>query len=616
MFIAGVLIPARLLVNGATITEATDVDLIHYVHLELASHDILLANGAPSESFVDCDSRGMFQNEAEYAALYPNDPGQRWTFCAPRIEDGHRLEDIRAELAARAGLAPPTTPRTGTLLGYLDTVTLDVVRGWAWQPDHPNEAVRLGVLVDGGLVALVVANRERSDVRKAGFGNGRCGFHLTLARPLSPFREHVVEVRRLVDGKALTHSPQVLKAAPLLDAAAREALAAAIRGHAAGASAAEMEALLGVLVDGADRLLQARARQLTQPVAAKRRRRTKATAPAIAGGPLALVIDDRMPTPDQDAGSGAVLDHMRSLVRLGYRVGFAPRDMVVKGKSSRTLDRAGILRLGAPYYAGVEDVLRQHAGDVALVYVHRVANMALYGEMVRHYCPKAQLVYSVADLHFLRQARQEAIQGEPTARSRRLREKELAAARLADAVITHSTHEATLLGHLLPGHQRPYRAVVGRGPRPGQGVRPSRRGGVHRRLRPPPQPRCRGLSGAGAVAPLRFGAGLKGKVLQSLAAGIPCVCTTIAAEGMGLPENLAGLVGHDARELATLIVRLHGDAAENARYGVREEPVAAPHHRRPHEGCRDAPDAARRWQSVSTSPRLIPTVLRCGVMRR
>jgi hypothetical protein len=166
---------------------------------------------------------------------------------------------------------------------------------------------------------------------------------------------------------------------------------------------------------------------------------------------LALVIDDTLPTADDDAGSGAVLDHMRSLIRLGYRVGFIPRDMAVTGKAARLMDKAGVLRLGAPYYACVEDVLRRHAGDVALVYMYRVANMTLYGEMVRHLCPKAGLIYSVAELDFLCQAREEAISNQPDSGSRRLREKELAAARMADAVITHSTRETALLGHMLPG---------------------------------------------------------------------------------------------------------------------------------------------------------------------
>jgi glycosyltransferase involved in cell wall biosynthesis len=67
-----------------------------------------------------------------------------------------------------------------------------------------------------------------------------------------------------------------------------------------------------------------------------------------------------------------------------------------------------------------------------------------------------------------------------------------------------------------------------------------------------------------SVAPLRFGAGLKGKVLDSLAAGIPCVCSPMAAEGMDLPPDLSSLVADTPAALATVILRLHDDAADNA----------------------------------------------------
>jgi glycosyltransferase involved in cell wall biosynthesis len=48
------------------------------------------------------------------------------------------------------------------------------------------------------------------------------------------------------------------------------------------------------------------------------------------------------------------------------------------------------------------------------------------------------------------------------------------------------------------------------------------------------------------VAPLRFGAGVKGKVLDSLASGVPCVMSPVAAEGLALPPALQDLVGQDA----------------------------------------------------------------------
>jgi glycosyltransferase involved in cell wall biosynthesis len=60
-----------------------------------------------------------------------------------------------------------------------------------------------------------------------------------------------------------------------------------------------------------------------------------------------------------------------------------------------------------------------------------------------------------------------------------------------------------------------------------------------------------------SVAPLRFGAGIKGKVLESLSAGVPCIMTPVAAEGLNLPKSLQSLLGATAEDLAHQIVTLH-----------------------------------------------------------
>ncbi len=101
MFLDGLLVPARCLVNGSTIVR-DHVERVDYFHVELDTHDMLLAEGAPSESFIDDDSRGMFHNAAEFAALYPNTPRSDG-FCAPRVEQGPELEAIRRRLAVVAG---------------------------------------------------------------------------------------------------------------------------------------------------------------------------------------------------------------------------------------------------------------------------------------------------------------------------------------------------------------------------------------------------------------------------------------------------------------------------------------------------------------------------------
>jgi glycosyltransferase involved in cell wall biosynthesis len=65
------------------------------------------------------------------------------------------------------------------------------------------------------------------------------------------------------------------------------------------------------------------------------------------------------------------------------------------------------------------------------------------------------------------------------------------------------------------------------------------------------------------VAPLRYGAGIKGKVLHSLVAGVPCVGTPIAAEGLALPPLLQGYFGKSADELASRIIGLHASEQDN-----------------------------------------------------
>ena len=101
MFLDELLIPARCLLNGSTIVRDR-VERVDYYHVELDSHDVLLAEGAPSESFMDDDSRGMFHNAHEFAMLYP-DATSPAGFCAPRVEQGAQLEVIRRRLAVMAG---------------------------------------------------------------------------------------------------------------------------------------------------------------------------------------------------------------------------------------------------------------------------------------------------------------------------------------------------------------------------------------------------------------------------------------------------------------------------------------------------------------------------------
>ncbi|GBR46076.1 Hint domain-containing protein [Neokomagataea thailandica] len=110
MFLDGYLIPALHLVNNHTIHQITQPETtIAYIHIELESHDLLLAEGAPSESFVDDGSRGMFHNAHHYTEQYPHAAPKPAAYCAPRLEGGPELARIHARLLTGAYSPMPKT---------------------------------------------------------------------------------------------------------------------------------------------------------------------------------------------------------------------------------------------------------------------------------------------------------------------------------------------------------------------------------------------------------------------------------------------------------------------------------------------------------------------------
>jgi len=105
MYIDGLLIEAKDLVNGVSIVQAATVERVDYFHIELDSHDVIIAEGALSETFIDDESRAMFHNAMDYRALYPNEAPVEPLYCAPRIDEGEALEAIRATIEARFKVA-------------------------------------------------------------------------------------------------------------------------------------------------------------------------------------------------------------------------------------------------------------------------------------------------------------------------------------------------------------------------------------------------------------------------------------------------------------------------------------------------------------------------------
>jgi hypothetical protein len=97
----GNLVPVRHLVNGMSIAYCDSFDTIEYYHIELPSHDVLLADGAPAESWLDCGNRNFFMNVVDYLALGHAEEAPSMP-CLPIVTEGALVARLRTDLAKRA----------------------------------------------------------------------------------------------------------------------------------------------------------------------------------------------------------------------------------------------------------------------------------------------------------------------------------------------------------------------------------------------------------------------------------------------------------------------------------------------------------------------------------
>jgi Hint domain len=96
LFLEGVLIPVKYLMDGAAIVQVP-VDTVTYYHVELPRHSVLLAEGLAAESYLEAGDRGNFANGGGVVALYPDFAALRWEAqgCAPLVVTGPELEAAR-----------------------------------------------------------------------------------------------------------------------------------------------------------------------------------------------------------------------------------------------------------------------------------------------------------------------------------------------------------------------------------------------------------------------------------------------------------------------------------------------------------------------------------------
>lgn len=341
-----------------------------------------------------------------------------------------------------------------------------------------------------------------------------------------------------------------------------------------------------------------------------------------------LVVDHALPMPDFDSGSRRMSELLGILGDLGFAVTFVPQNGIDLDDYRRPLTARGIEVLRSP--ADLDDYVRGVLPDLRLVVLSRPTVAWANYPMMRSLAPDALLVYDTVDLHYLRERRRADTETDSWSATRSadyhygmerslvglvdqvwvVSEPEAEVLRQADpstnVAVVPNVHRAEpagppydaregllfvgnyahdpnrdavdwLVGEILPLIRQEIGEVpvtlVGSRVTPevealaGEGVSvagwlPTLEG-IYRRSRV-------------FVAPLRFGAGMKGKVGEACAYGLPVVTTSVGAEGMDLVDGRDVLVADDARTFASAVARAYQDAelwgrlAANARGSVAQ----------------------------------------------
>jgi hypothetical protein len=142
VFVGGVLIPVRYLINGATIAQECR-DKVGYFHVELPEHGVLLAEGLPAESYLDTGNRAAFQNGGGAVLAQPDFAQRVWDAeaCAKLVVDGPAVTAVHKRLHARAALlGHASTDDAGLHVIVAGMVLPTEVDGRSWRVQLPPDA--------------------------------------------------------------------------------------------------------------------------------------------------------------------------------------------------------------------------------------------------------------------------------------------------------------------------------------------------------------------------------------------------------------------------------------------------------------------------------------------
>jgi O-antigen biosynthesis protein len=323
-----------------------------------------------------------------------------------------------------------------------------------------------------------------------------------------------------------------------------------------------------------------------------------------------LVVDHHVPKPDHDSGSLRMFQILKLLHQLGHRVTFVADNLAAIPRYAADLQKRGIEVVYHPYVKKVRDYLISHGSSFDVVLLSRCDFARKHIADVRLHAPQARVIFDTVDLHYLREDREAQLtrdaEGRQRAEEKRRLEHELI--EQADETWVVSPVEQQMLQQKwpgksiqlvsnivdIPGSKTPFALrrdllfIGGFQHRPNidavlffaQKIYPL----VSKRLedtkfyiigdKAPPEIvalASERIIVAGlqtdvrpffdtvklSVAPLRFGAGVKGKINQSMAFGVPVVATSLAVEGMELTDREDILVADRPEDFAQALIELY-----------------------------------------------------------
>lgn len=319
----------------------------------------------------------------------------------------------------------------------------------------------------------------------------------------------------------------------------------------------------------------------------------------------AVVVDHYAPTFDKDSGSLRMMTLLGILNELDYKVVFWPHNLLYHPRYSLVLQRMGIETLYGP--ADFDHYCHQHGQDLDLIILSR-PHVAIDFIYAAKRLSRARVIYDTVDLHFLREARRAEIDGVPA--SQETKDTELFLIDQADEVLVVSDVEKGVLEqlgfsgkvslvsniHTVEKIDRPFSQRHGLMFIGGFDHTPNEDGIIWfvREILPlirkelpeipltivgsnPTAPvmalASEGISVTGYVedvrpffadsrifvCPLRYGAGVKGKIGQSMALGLPVVMTSVGAEGLGVNNGEEAMIADGAQDFANKVVALYQD---------------------------------------------------------